>query len=166
MKAQLQMVREFMRAFGQRTPNSPEMPDGSVQYLRHSLCAEESKELGDARNLEEYLDAVCDLQYVTLGAAAAAGFDAKTLDRAFAEVHRSNMTKLWTQEEIQAVRFGDNTTSLGDQSGGQFDNRYTVTDTGINTPRRYVVTRQDGKVIKAPGYTPANLEQLIRKGAA
>lgn len=48
MKAELQMVREFMRAFGQAVPNSPGMPDGSVQYLRHRLCTEESKELVDA----------------------------------------------------------------------------------------------------------------------
>ena len=37
------------------------------------------------------MDALCDLLYVTYGAASAAGID---LDPLFTEVHRSNMTKI------------------------------------------------------------------------
>lgn len=162
------LVVEFMRAFGQRVPDSPEMPDGSVQYLRFQLCTEESKELGDARNLAEYLDAVCDLLYVTLGSAAAAGFKSETLAEAFWEVHRSNMSKLWTHEEVQQVRMGENITSLGAMTATEFDNRYDVTRAVVEhgTDRCLIVKRKDGKVIKAPGYTPADLWPIIRKEAA
>ena len=162
------LVVEFMRAFGQRVPDSPEMPDDATKSLRAKLCKEERKELDEAKDLTEYLDAVCDSLYVTLGAAAAAGFTSETIGEAFAEVHRSNMSKLWTQSEIEDVRDGTNTTSLGDLSGGLFDNRYDVTrpTIGLEDQRDYVVKRKDGKVIKSPGYTPANLTQFIGKGAA
>lgn len=144
MNDELQMVREFMSAFGQALPNSPGMPDGSVQCLRFKLCTEESKELGDAQTLAEYLDAVCDLQYVTLGAAAAAGFDAETLKKAFAEVHRSNMSKLWRETEIESMRDAD-IASVQMPDG----------------TLRYVVKNRDGKVLKSPSYSPPNLRQFL-----
>lgn len=40
------------------------------------------------------LDGVIDAMYALLGTAQAAGFDAATLASAWAEVHRSNMTKI------------------------------------------------------------------------
>lgn len=40
---------------------------------------------------EDFIDGLCDLVYVALGSAVAAGID---LDPHFSEVHRANMTKL------------------------------------------------------------------------
>ena len=162
------LVVEFMRAFGQRVPDSPEMPDEATKTLRARLDKEERRELDEAKDLAEYLDAVCDSLYVTMGAAAAAGFTSETVWEAFAEVHRSNMSKLWTQGEVQDVRDGTNTTSLGDLSGGLFDNRYDVTRANVEewVDRCLIVKRKDGKVIKSPGYSPANLWPIIRKEAA
>lgn len=162
------LVVEFMRAFGQRVPDSLEMPDDTTKSLRAKLCKEERKELDEAEDLTEYLDAVVDSLYVTLGAAAAAGFTSETIGEAFTEVHRSNMSKLWTQDEVDDVRSGLNTFSLGDLSGGLFDKEHDVIPADFCNwaDRCLIVKRKDGKVIKSPGYTPANLTQFIGKGAA
>jgi predicted HAD superfamily Cof-like phosphohydrolase len=150
-----------MQAFQQATPDRPGMPSGDTQHLRWKLCTEEAKELGDATNLTDYLDAVLDLLYVVHGSAIAAGLDANTLSIGFQEVHRSNMSKLWTHDEIQAVRNGENVTSLGDCSGGTFDNRFEVVKTAVESDKRFIVRRRDGKIIKSPSYSPANLKQFL-----
>jgi len=88
------MVREFMSAFGQEIKPSPELPKKSVQALRVRLIAEELKELREAlkdKDIVEVADALADILYVTYGAGLAFGID---LDKCFAEVQRSNMTKL------------------------------------------------------------------------
>lgn len=86
-------VQEFMKAFGQNTPDrfTPSMFPGS---LRSSLIIEEAEEFRaavDAQDWPEIIDAMCDLLYVVYGAANALGVD---LDPFFSEVHRSNMSKL------------------------------------------------------------------------
>lgn len=85
------MVREFHAKFCQ--PDSP-VPDVSQhRALRLSLISEESKELRDALEANDVIavaDALADLQYVVIGSALQWGIP---LDRVFAEVHRSNMTK-------------------------------------------------------------------------
>jgi predicted HAD superfamily Cof-like phosphohydrolase len=58
------------------------------------LIAEELKELREAlrdKDIVEVADALTDILYVTYGAGLAFGID---LDKCFAEVQRSNMTKL------------------------------------------------------------------------
>jgi predicted HAD superfamily Cof-like phosphohydrolase len=89
-----EMVREFMLKFGQEVKTSPELPSKEVQLLRLELIAEELEELWDAldnNDLVEAADALTDILYVTYGAGLAFGID---LDKCFAEVQRSNMTKL------------------------------------------------------------------------
>ena len=68
MKDQYEDVKEFMRAFGQKIPETKTMLSRNEQLLRYSLCDEEVNELIDSTNLVSYLDAVIDLLYVTLGA--------------------------------------------------------------------------------------------------
>lgn len=133
-----QLVREFMQAAGQNTPNTPTMPDLDVRELRLSLIAEELKELAEAlhiswiegypcgeqwddseppADLVKAADAIGDLLVVTYGAAVALGIN---IDPVFAEIHRSNMTKF-----IDGHR------------------------------------REDGKWIKGPSYSPARLAEII-----
>ena len=87
------MVEEFMTAFGQDVPgtwNTVKFP----AELRLKLIREEVDELTDAiekKDWIEVVDAICDLLYVTYGAASALGVD---IEPFFAEVHRSNMAKL------------------------------------------------------------------------
>lgn len=85
------MVREFHVKFG--VPDSL-VPDISQHRdLRIKLIEEEFRELRDSLDQDDVLgvaDALADLQYVVIGSALQWGIP---LDRVFAEVHRSNMTK-------------------------------------------------------------------------
>jgi len=89
-----EMVRDFMNAFGQEVKTKTEMPDKETQVLRYALIHEELNEFVDAmkkEDLVEVADALTDLLYVVYGAGHAFGID---LDKTFAEVQRSNMSKL------------------------------------------------------------------------
>jgi len=99
-----QAVREFHEAYGLvvREPGNPidfslentYHEDIKLYYLRNELNHEEFRELQGAwegEDLVEYVDAVCDLIYVLAGSLVSFGVD---LDACFAEVHRSNMSKL------------------------------------------------------------------------
>jgi predicted HAD superfamily Cof-like phosphohydrolase len=134
-------VNLFMLAFGQKVPSKPTMPEPDVQSLRFRLIHEEAEELHDADNLVEYLDAVGDLLYVVYGAALAAGFTARQMDAAVAEIHRSNMSKLWTKDELASA---------------PADHKIQPAWGGL-----FIVSRSDGKIIKSPSYSPANLKPII-----
>lgn len=96
-------VREFHEKFGLdvREPGDPidfsfedDEDNTELFELRHTLNVEEWNELLVAwlgEDLVEYVDAVCDLIYVLAGSLVSFGVD---LDACFAEVHRSNMSKL------------------------------------------------------------------------
>ena len=87
-------VAQFMRAMGQDIREKSGFPDRETIDLRLSLIEEECEELIDAINakdLKEVADAICDLLYVTYGAAHAFGINA---DVGFQNVHLSNMSKL------------------------------------------------------------------------
>ncbi len=97
-------VRQFMEAFGQPLDKGPSI---EVLRLANKLIREEMEEVqaefdamlatltdGDEINLYRHgalLKELCDLVYVTCWAAASQGYD---FDGAFAEVQRSNMSKL------------------------------------------------------------------------
>ena len=100
----MELVRDFMRTYQQLIPKSPIMPDPVTQNLRYRLIDEEAQELAEATNTKEYLDAIGDLLYVVYGAALAAGFSPHQVDAAFCEIHRSNMSKVWTDDEIDSMK--------------------------------------------------------------
>jgi len=137
----INMVEEFMLTFGQDVPGISRMPKPEVQNLRFRLIDEEAQELAAATDLVEYLDAVGDLLYVVYGAALAAGFTSQQVDDALAEIHRSNLSKLWSEDELTNV---------------PADARALPAGKG-----RWIVRRNDGKVIKSPSYSPANLKPII-----
>ena len=87
-------VKIFMETYGQEIKKSPEFPNKKIIQLRIDLIKEELKEFQQAindNNLLEIADALTDILYVTYGAGHAFGID---LDKCFAEVQRSNMSKL------------------------------------------------------------------------
>ena len=89
-----EMVQTFMETFGQEVKVKPEFPNAETVELRIELIAEELEELWDACNDKDIVgvaDALTDILYVTYGAGHAFGID---LDACFAEVQRSNMSKL------------------------------------------------------------------------
>ena len=142
------MVKEFMQTFGQECPSEFKLPDDELLEFRYDLTKEENEELRDAKDKVAYLDAVCDKLYVTFGDAVAAGIDAHTLLAAFAEVHRSNMSKLWTLGELL------------DHPMIRLDGVKVATVDEKKYPNRFLVQRYDGKVMKSPSYSPAQLEQF------
>lgn len=89
-------VREFHEAYGLPVKNQPDLGDQRTNDLRIELLREELEELKealDANDPVEALDALTDLQYVLDGAYLSLGFHLLK-DVAFAEVQRSNMSKL------------------------------------------------------------------------
>ena len=90
----LNSVAEFHKTFKHPILSTPQIPSEDRCKLRVSLIAEELKELEEAikdKDLVEVADALTDLLYVVYGAGHAFGID---LDKCFAEVQRSNMSKL------------------------------------------------------------------------
>ena len=87
-------VKKFMKTFGQKVITKPQFPDEKTMNLRFDLIQEELNELEQAmkaKDLKEVADALTDILYVTYGAGHAFGID---LDKCFAEVQQSNMSKL------------------------------------------------------------------------
>lgn len=117
-----QMVLQFHRKFGMPAPTTPKWAHDR-QDLRLDLIEEEVNEFLDeieAEDLPKAVKEACDVVYVMVGWVIEQGVD---FDKAFAEVHRSNMSKVWDDGQ---VRF-----------------------------------REDGKVLKPPGYSPADIEGVI-----
>ncbi len=85
-------VREFHEAFELGAPRG--LDEGNFPAeLRIRLIEEEAAEFAEAtraRDLIGTIDALCDLLYVTYGAAVSLGID---IEPFFEEVHRSNMAK-------------------------------------------------------------------------
>jgi predicted HAD superfamily Cof-like phosphohydrolase len=126
MKHQMDLVQEFHEVMQVHTPIRPTMPSPEVHNLRFRLIDEEAQELVESTNLIQYLDASGDLLYV---------------DAAFAEIHRSNMSKLWSADEIDCIPADCRAVNVGDG--------------------RYIVRRNDGKIIKSPSYSPADLRGIV-----
>ena len=87
-------VKTFMTTYGQEVKESASFPDENIIKLRLKLIKEELEELEQAlndKNLLEVADALTDILYVTYGAGHSFGIN---LDACFAEVQRSNMSKL------------------------------------------------------------------------
>jgi len=87
-------VRTFMKTYGQEVKDKSEFPDDKILNLRLDLIEEELIELKEAiknKDLVEVADALTDILYVTYGAGHSFGIN---LDECFAEVQRSNMSKL------------------------------------------------------------------------
>ena len=141
MKQQYEQVREFMRAMNQETPRLREMPKYQTAHARFKMLQEEAGELIAAELYDDYVDAVVDILYVTLGAAVEAGLDGDTLAACFDEVHMANMSKFWTAEQV-AEHEGDL----------QFE----------YSPAGYIA-KWRGKVIKPPTFTPPNLSAIIHR---
>ena len=71
-----------------------EFPTDKITSLRYDLIQEELDELKEAidnKDIKEVADALTDILYVTYGAGHAFGIN---LDKCFAEVQNSNMSKL------------------------------------------------------------------------
>ncbi len=87
-------VKDFMEIYGQEVKTKSSFPNKKIIQLRYDLIKEELDELRQAikeKDIIEVADALTDLLYVVYGAGHAFGID---LDKCFAEVQRSNLSKL------------------------------------------------------------------------
>lgn len=149
----LNSVAEFHRTFRLPVLDKPQIPSKDRCKLRINLLDEELDELKEALeegDLEEVIDALCDLQYVLSGAILEFGFgsDFKTF---FDEVQRSNMSKTCkTLEEAEATQAHylnkDGSESEIVKSGDHF----------------LVYRKNDGKVLKSVNYSPAAISDLLK----
>jgi predicted HAD superfamily Cof-like phosphohydrolase len=177
----------LMKQFNQEVKESPELPDPATRLLRARLVFEEALEFvracgctvampsnGSAEcepvtvidevaveldpqgqpDLTEYVDGCVDQLVVTYGALNAAGIKAQS---AWDEVQRSNMSKAWPHCSVcDAVLERGSASALvhpgGDTSHG-----------GVWETVLKVHKREDGKFIKAPTYSPANLKRVIEE---
>ena len=84
----------FMKTFGQEVKVKAGFSSDKINKLRVDLIEEELEELKEAihkKDLQEAVDALTDILYVTYGAGHAFGVN---LDKCFEEVQNSNMSKL------------------------------------------------------------------------
>tara|TARA_B100001559_G_scaffold70783_1_gene57859 strand:+ start:245 stop:616 length:372 start_codon:yes stop_codon:yes gene_type:complete len=87
-------VKKFMQTFGQDVRTEASFPNDKTINLRLNLIEEELSELKEAidkKDIKEVADALTDILYVTYGAGHSFGIN---LDKCFAEVQNSNMSKL------------------------------------------------------------------------
>lgn len=92
-------------------------------------------------NMVEVADGIADLIYVALGAALEFGIDIEPI---FNEVHRSNMSKAWSTEEVEK--------GLPDGvSAHEIEGLFPM----------WCVKRADGKILKSPSYSPANVRKVL-----
>jgi len=173
----------LMTQFNQQVKESPEMPDPATRLLRARLVFEEALEfvkgcgctvtmtdaegnetvvideirvISDASgvpDLVEYVDGCVDQLVVTYGALNAAGIK---VEPAWDEVQRSNMSKAWPHCSVcDAVLVRGSASELEHPDGAS---KHSAWSTLLKVHKR-----EDGKFIKAPTYSPANLKRVIEE---
>ena len=164
MNKQYLQVLEFTQTFGQPIPLKRALPPKALQELRGKLSIEESVEIRDAEDLKEYLDGCTDLLYIAYGNFIAAGFGPEDIQAAMDEVHRSNMSKLWTRGEVQRTREIYQEECEERMGVKPFDERFDVRIApGYEdlSGKRYIVSRKDGKAVKPPSFSPPNFSAIL-----
>lgn len=175
-----QDIVTLMQQFDQEVKESPEMPDAKTRLLRARLVFEEALEfvracgctvaatdgaavidnisvMLDANgvpDLTEYVDGCVDQLVVTYGALNAAGIK---VEPAWDEVQRSNMSKAWPHCSVcdAVLERGSNSDLV--HPGDSYAHG------GAWATVLRVHKREDGKFIKAPTYSPADLKRVIEE---
>jgi len=177
----------LMQQFNQQVKESPEMPEPDTRLLRARLVFEEAlefvkgcgctvtmaiagsngekvtaviDEIGvvldpDGKpDLVEYVDGCVDQLVVTYGALNAAGVK---VEPAWDEVQRSNMSKAWPHCNVcDAVLVrGSGLELVHPEDPNAHDGEWSTL--------LKLHKRPDGKVIKAPTYSPADLKRVIEE---
>jgi predicted HAD superfamily Cof-like phosphohydrolase len=169
----------LMKQFDQEVKESPELPDSATRLLRARLVLEEALEFvracgcsvtadqktviddsaveldpNSTPDLVEYVDGCIDQLVVTYGALNAAGIEAQS---AWDEVQRSNMSKAWPHcsvcDAVLERGSGSDLVHPGD----------SYAHAGAWQTILKVHKRDDGKFIKAPTYSPANIKRIIEE---
>jgi predicted HAD superfamily Cof-like phosphohydrolase len=175
-----QDIVTLMQLFNQQVKESPELPDPETRLLRARLVFEEALEFvkgcgctvtmngeepaavidkigvvldpNGNPDFVEYVDGCIDQLVVTYGALNAAGVKAQS---AWDEVQRSNMSKAWPHCSLcDAVLVRDAGRQLvhPEAASAHHDDW---------RPILKIHKRPDGKVVKSPTYSPANIRSVL-----
>ena len=178
-----QDIVTLMKQFDQQVKDAPELPDPATRLLRARLVFEEALEFvkgcgctvtmtgtgangeapviddigvaldpGGKPDLTEYVDGCIDQLVVTYGALNAAGIKAQP---AWDEVQRSNMSKAWPHCSVcdAVLERGAGTELVHPKDAPTHNGDWTIV--------LKVHKRPDGKFIKSPTYSPADLKRVI-----
>jgi predicted HAD superfamily Cof-like phosphohydrolase len=180
-----QDIVTLMKQYNQQVNESPQLPDAETRLLRARLVFEEALEFvkgcgctitrttaassgedqaalideigivldpSGTPDFVEYVDACIDQLVVTYGALNAAGVKVQP---AWDEVQRSNMSKAWPHCSLcDAVLVQGPGSELIHPEGAS-------AHPGAWKPVLKIHKRGDGKVIKSPTYSPADLKRVI-----
>ena len=178
-------IATLMKQFNQQVKESPELPDPDTRLLRARLVFEEAIEFvkgcgctvtthlagsnGEEQtavidsigvvpdpngkpDFVEYVDGCIDQLVVTYGALNAAGVKARP---AWDEVQRSNMSKAWPHCSVcdAVLQRGAGLELVHPEDANAHH--------GDWNPILKIHKRPDGKFIKSPTYSPADLKRVI-----
>lgn len=159
----IEEVEKFHKLFNHPVLQMPQIPDAKRCALRVSLIAEELKELQEAienNDIVEAADALADLQYVLSGAILEFGLGSK-FDEVFAEVQRSNMSKacITKKDELMTIEH------YNEQGQEAYSVRKDLfDDDGGYIGQGFLVYRKaDNKLLKSIAYSPANIADIVNK---
>lgn len=152
-------MKEFNTTFGVTVHETPQVDvfDKNPELIayRLALIKEEVAELEEAvatKDLVETIDALADIIYVVQGMGCSLGLD---LDKAFDIVHRSNMSKVCSDEETAkrtVEYYQNNKERLGYDSPD-----YRKSADG----KHFIVyNKSTMKVLKSINYTPAKFQWI------
>ncbi len=115
---------------------------------------------GKEPDIIEMADAIGDIDYVNTGAAIAFGMDLEVLHD---EIHASNMSKLWTESEVNSIINGSNVLYWNGLDTVDFHNgeTYKIKLLKPESERKYGVFL-NGKLKKSPSYNEANIEKVLK----
>lgn len=151
--AALNSVSKFHNTFNHPILSEPQIPPQKRAELRLSLLKEELEELQEAvenDDLVEAADALCDLQYVLAGAILEFGMGEKFAEL-FAEVQRSNMSKVCRSEEEAQATINHYKTQNQDAYFEKKDEFYLV------------YRQADNKTLKSINYSEVDLKSILHK---
>ena len=181
-----QDIEELMNLYDQEILPCPQIPDRKTLLLRARLLFEEARETIEAAgckingldnvagdfvvidpdlepNLKEMGDGIGDTLVVLYGFANAIGMQVKPV---WDEIQRSNLSKMWAHcsvcDEVLEKREGrgdwlfhaDATPEQSSKHGGDWKVVLKIHK------------REDGKVIKAPTYSPADIQGVLDRQIA
>ena len=185
MQKSQKAVTEFMRLYGQALPGVPTIPDEKTRLMRVNSLAEEVGELAMASGvalhmtahphfskpvievtidpeaipaIDQIADALVDCQYFVDGTANAYGLD---LEPFFDEVHRANMGKLWSADELKHMEPGWTAGAVVVTYLNELPPDKEYANHPQPVKQMFIVKRQDGKVMKPPGFVAPDLNGVM-----
>jgi predicted HAD superfamily Cof-like phosphohydrolase len=160
-QSNFQKVGDFHEKFEHTINTEPQTniftTDPKLLSLRFALVEEEFLELGQAikeHDFTEVVDALGDMLYVLHGFGHTIGVN---MDKAFALIHESNMSKLCKTEQ-DAIDTVEWYKSRSDKAGSSPDYRKTK-----DGKAWLVFDSVSGKVLKSKYYTPVDLSVLTTR---